>query len=62
MPMIDVYATEGTFADTARLAQDLSAAVMAIEQVPDIPMFRRNTAAFIHERLEVDGADRRGCR
>ncbi len=22
---------------------------MAIEQVPDIPMFRRNTAAFVHE-------------
>ena len=22
---------------------------MAIEQVPDIPMFRQNTAAFIHE-------------
>ena len=23
--------------------------VMTIEQVPDIPMFRRNTAAFVHE-------------
>ena len=22
---------------------------MSIEQVPDIPMFRRNTAAFVHE-------------
>jgi hypothetical protein len=22
---------------------------MTIEQVPDIPMFRKNTAAFIHE-------------
>jgi phenylpyruvate tautomerase PptA (4-oxalocrotonate tautomerase family) len=22
---------------------------MAIEQVPDIPMFRKNTAAFVHE-------------
>jgi phenylpyruvate tautomerase PptA (4-oxalocrotonate tautomerase family) len=49
MPMIDVYATAGTFPDTHRLATDLAAAVMTIEQVPDIPMFRKNTAAFIHE-------------
>jgi phenylpyruvate tautomerase PptA (4-oxalocrotonate tautomerase family) len=49
MPMIDVYATAGTFPDTRRLATDLAAAVMTIEQVPDIPMFRQNTAAFIHE-------------
>ncbi len=49
MPMIDVYAAAGTFTDTHRLAADLAAAVMTIEQVPDIPMFRRNTAAFVHE-------------
>jgi phenylpyruvate tautomerase PptA (4-oxalocrotonate tautomerase family) len=49
MPMIDVYAAAGTFADTHRLAVDLATAVMAIEQVPDIPMFRQNTAAFVHE-------------
>jgi phenylpyruvate tautomerase PptA (4-oxalocrotonate tautomerase family) len=49
MPMIDVYATAGTFADTHRLAADLAAAVMAVEQVPDIPMFRQNTAAFVHD-------------
>jgi phenylpyruvate tautomerase PptA (4-oxalocrotonate tautomerase family) len=49
MPMIDVYAATGTFADTARLATDLAAAVMAVEGVPDIPMFRENTAAFVHE-------------
>jgi phenylpyruvate tautomerase PptA (4-oxalocrotonate tautomerase family) len=49
MPMIDVYATAGTFADKHRLAADLAAAVMAVEQVPDIPMFRQNTAAFVHE-------------
>jgi len=49
MPMIDVYATAGTFADTHQLAADLAAAVMAIEQVPDIPMFRQNTAAFVHD-------------
>ena len=49
MPMIDVYAVAGTFADTHRLAVDLATAVMTIEQVPDIPMFRQNTAAFVHE-------------
>ena len=49
MPMIDVYATAGTFADKHQLATNLAAAVMAVEQVPDIPMFRQNTAAFIHE-------------
>jgi phenylpyruvate tautomerase PptA (4-oxalocrotonate tautomerase family) len=49
MPMIDTYATAGTFADPHHLAQRLAAAVMRIEQVPDIPMFRLNTAAFVHE-------------
>ena len=49
MPMIDVYAASGTFTDKHRLARDLATAVMTIEQVPDIPMFRKNTAAFIHE-------------
>jgi len=49
MPMIDVYATAGTFPDPHQLATDLATAVMTIEQVPDIPMFRQNTAAFIHE-------------
>jgi phenylpyruvate tautomerase PptA (4-oxalocrotonate tautomerase family) len=49
MPMIDVYAAAGTFADKHRLAVDLATAVMTIEQVPDIPMFRQNTAAFIHD-------------
>src|SRR5437016_10303046 len=47
--MIDVYAAAGTFADKHQLAIDLATAVMTIEQVPDIPMFRRNTAAFVHE-------------
>jgi phenylpyruvate tautomerase PptA (4-oxalocrotonate tautomerase family) len=47
--MIDAYVTVGTFADKHQLAQDLAAAVMKIEQVPDIPMFRKNTAAFVHE-------------
>jgi phenylpyruvate tautomerase PptA (4-oxalocrotonate tautomerase family) len=49
VPMIDVYAVAGTFGDRHQLAVDLATAVMTIEQVPDIPMFRRNTAAFVHE-------------
>jgi phenylpyruvate tautomerase PptA (4-oxalocrotonate tautomerase family) len=49
MPMIDVYAARGTFPDSHALAADLAAAVMAVEQVPEIPMFRKNTAAFVHE-------------
>jgi phenylpyruvate tautomerase PptA (4-oxalocrotonate tautomerase family) len=47
--MIDVYATAGTFADKHKLAIDLASAVMNVEQVPNIPMFRKNTAAFVHE-------------
>jgi phenylpyruvate tautomerase PptA (4-oxalocrotonate tautomerase family) len=49
MPMIDVYAATGTFSDTKKLATDLAATLMRIEGVPDIPMFRQNTAAFVHE-------------
>ena len=49
MPMIDAYAAVGTFADPHKLAVDLATAVMTIEQVPNIPMFRKNTAAFLHE-------------
>jgi phenylpyruvate tautomerase PptA (4-oxalocrotonate tautomerase family) len=49
MPMIDVYAATGTFADRHSLARDLAEALMTIEGVPNIPMFRQNTAAFIHE-------------
>jgi phenylpyruvate tautomerase PptA (4-oxalocrotonate tautomerase family) len=47
--MIDVYAAAGTFADKHQLAVDLATAVMTVEEVPDIPMFRKNTAAFIHD-------------
>ena len=49
MPMIDVYAAGGTFSDPHLLARDLAAAVMRWEQVPDLPLFADNTAAFIHE-------------
>ena len=54
MPMIDVYAAAGTFADPHQLATDLARTLMVIEAVPDIPMFRQNTAAFIHDL--ADGA------
>jgi len=47
--MIDVYAAAGTFSERQALAQKLATELMAIEQVPDIPMFRKNTAAFVHE-------------
>lgn len=49
MPMIDVYATGGTFKDPKSLARKLAATLMRIEKVPDIPMFRQNTAAFVHD-------------
>ena len=49
MPMIDVYAATDTFGDRHRLAIDLATAVMSVEKVPDIPMFRQNTAAFVHD-------------
>jgi len=49
MPMIDIYAPTGTFADPHGLARDAAATVMRVEAVPEIPMFRENTAAFVHE-------------
>jgi phenylpyruvate tautomerase PptA (4-oxalocrotonate tautomerase family) len=62
MPMIDVYAAAGTFGDKRQLARDLAGTLMTIEKVPDIPMFRQNTAAFVHELpadslSNVDGDD-----
>jgi phenylpyruvate tautomerase PptA (4-oxalocrotonate tautomerase family) len=62
VPMIDVYARQGTFSDHHTLASALAETLMAIEQVPNIPMFRKNTAAFIHELpgaaiSNVDGDD-----
>ncbi len=47
--MIDIYAKHGTFADPHRLATQAATIVKTVEQVPDIPMFRKNTAAFVHE-------------
>jgi phenylpyruvate tautomerase PptA (4-oxalocrotonate tautomerase family) len=63
MPMIDVYAAAGTFDDPHQLAADLARTLMTIEGVPDIPMFRQNTAGFVHEMdgpalSNVDGDSR----
>ena len=49
MPMIDIWAAAGTFADSKKLSMDAAALIKSVEQVPDIPMFRKNTAAFVHE-------------
>ena len=49
MPMIDVYAAQGTFRDRKTLAKDLAAAVMRWEAVPPIALFKDNTAAFVHD-------------
>src|SRR5438876_1678869 len=61
MPMIDVYAAEGTFTDRHILARDLAQAVMRWEQVPQIPLFSDNTAAFIHDLLAEGIANAAGA-
>jgi phenylpyruvate tautomerase PptA (4-oxalocrotonate tautomerase family) len=48
VPMIDVYSVEGTFSDKHALARNLAAAVMRWEKVPELSLFRKNTAAFVH--------------
>jgi len=68
MPMIDVYATRGTFKDPNSLARQLATTLMKIEKVPDIPMFRQNTAGFVHDpptehsRMSRETATTSGCR
>jgi phenylpyruvate tautomerase PptA (4-oxalocrotonate tautomerase family) len=57
MPMIDIYAKAGTFKDTKKLAIDAAATVKKVEGVPDIPMFRKNTAGFVHELSESSVAN-----
>src|SRR4029453_15049047 len=49
MPMIDVYAAAGTFGAAHALARNLAQQPNTNEGMPDIPMFRKNTAAFVHE-------------
>ncbi len=59
MPMIDVYAKPGRFADPNALASTLAATLMEVEGVPPIALFKENTAAFVHEvtLANVNGAD-----
>lgn len=57
MPMIDITAAAGTFSDPHQLAVDAAATVKDVEQVPDIPMFRQNTAAFVHELPQTSFAN-----
>ena len=49
MPMIDIWAAAGTFVNIRKLSTDAATLIKTVEQVPDIPMFRKNTAAFVHE-------------
>jgi phenylpyruvate tautomerase PptA (4-oxalocrotonate tautomerase family) len=61
--MIDITAPAGTFSDPHELARAAAETVMRIEQVPGIPMFRDNTAGFVHElpagaMSDVNGSDR----
>jgi len=59
--MIDVYAPAGTFPDPHGLATRAAATVMEVEAVPQIPMFRENTAAFVHELPAVAISDVTGA-
>jgi phenylpyruvate tautomerase PptA (4-oxalocrotonate tautomerase family) len=62
MPMIDLYAREGLFADPHALAQQLAQTVKDVERVPDLALFRHNTAGFVHllpggHLSDVEGSD-----
>ena len=61
MPMIDIVAPAGTFSDPHALATAAAATVMRIEAVPETPMFRENTAAFVHELPEAAISDVTGA-
>jgi phenylpyruvate tautomerase PptA (4-oxalocrotonate tautomerase family) len=61
MPMIDLYVPAATFADVHDVAARAAAIVKNIEQVPDIPMFRNNTAAFVHELSPAAISDASGA-
>ena len=50
MPMIDIYRPDRDRRGSAMpWRRSAATTVMDIEAVPDIPMFRENTAAFVHE-------------
>src|ERR1700738_4215903 len=60
MPMIDIYAVAGTFADPKQLAMDAATTVKTIEGVPDIQRFRKKPAGVVDKFLagtlaNVDG-------
>lgn len=57
MPMIDIYASKGTFKNKNKLAQEAAVLVKSVEGVPDIPMFRQNTVGFIHEVDTISNID-----
>jgi hypothetical protein len=54
MPMIDVYATEGTFTDKRALAQDLAQAVMRWEQVPRKASTASSSSLAISETRDLE--------
>jgi len=58
--MIDIHAPAGTFPDPHALATAAAGTLMRIEEVPDIPMFRDNTAAFVRELPAQSIADVNG--
>lgn len=47
--MIDITAPAGVFVDVQAVATRAAQIVKEAEQVPDIPLFRNNTAGFVHE-------------
>jgi hypothetical protein len=59
MPMIDVYAAAGTFSDQHALAQKLATELMTIEQVPEIPMFRKKHGSLRSRTLVIEPLERR---
>src|SRR6476661_1711329 len=56
MPMIDVYASDGTFTDKHALARRLAEAVMRWEQVPAIPLFSDKQLGVVRELTDIVAA------
>jgi len=49
MPMIDVYAAAGTFVDKKQTCAGSGECSDEVGGVPSTDLFKKNTAAFIHE-------------
>jgi phenylpyruvate tautomerase PptA (4-oxalocrotonate tautomerase family) len=60
MPMIDIFAPAGLIDDPHALATRAAATLKEVEGVPDIPMFRQNTACFFHAMPPAHIADAEG--